>query len=1086
MSQSQRRSISSQFDREFVRGAIREIKLKNFLIYDNVEVYPGAHLNVVIGPNATGKSTIVNAICIGLAGKTTILGRAKDLSAYIKNGCSRASIEIELDGGDESNYRIKRILQRGSTTSSSWLINGKSSSQKQVEELVSSLNIQVSNLCQFLPQDRVADFVKMSNTELLSNTMLAANKDLYNIHCQLKVAQRKSLEINTDFSKLVDVLERERSLNAALERDVSNIEEREGYEQKLNNLKEKRPWVEYEEYRRLHIIQKEEKERVEQKYNEAMAMNLPTKQAIDSLKRQQTDKLTEFREIVRLSVCLSETSSLLFYNCYIRLYSGFITSFSFVVMVTVAMATVVGQLVLNQSREVASVNEAIQSYSEKVNDVETTLKFKETQEQTRIKKLEAMKLQIQALEDQIANLEELNLKPEIELCSTEIKQLNTDKHELDEDIRALSGEKESKRLEIIALESELKKLRDVDSQKLNLVRKRDKHTYDAIMWLRAHRNDFQDVIYEPPLMTLNVRDSANAKFVENNIGFNDMKTFICLNAADHEKFYKKVREENRLLINAAVTLGYGPDHYQPPADISQYRQFGFHCYLKDLVEAPNAVLAHLCHLSGLHRIPVGGSRVNDFIDEIPNRCPGVSRYVSDTHTYSYKRSKYGARNVLTRSTDLRPASLLIHSVDESKQEEVNSKLKVLRQQDIDLTNRIKALSDKLAKVDQSLEQARQKKRDLIKKQGERKTVQEKLLLKKESLLLLEQEAVDMDAARADCNRQIEAIFADRLRELSNLADKTEVVMKHCKQRCVLGLQYYSLNQQVKQKEAELAEKSLLLIDLERELSEKKEQLSKTRDIAKRLQNEAKRTTGDMNKFPPEKQKVIKQLPSTLEELDAMIADVQARMDLIYERAARIEKLEKKMAGNNAAQTAHKDEISQLRDSWLPPLQEIIDKVNQQFSSYFRQMKCAGEVTLRVPPNPDEFENYGIGINVKYGDNKPMKELTTFQSGGERSVATVLYMLALQELSKAPFRCVDEINQGMDADNERKVFELVVKAACRPNTPQYFLLTPKLLPDLLYTERMAVHIVHNGPYMVEHSKWNPDSFLTTRREFSDED
>ena len=40
-----------------------------------------------------------------------------------------------------------------------------------------------------------------------------------------------------------DVLERERSLNAALERDVSNIEEREGYEQKLNNLKEKRPWV---------------------------------------------------------------------------------------------------------------------------------------------------------------------------------------------------------------------------------------------------------------------------------------------------------------------------------------------------------------------------------------------------------------------------------------------------------------------------------------------------------------------------------------------------------------------------------------------------------------------------------------------------------------------------------------------------------------------------------------------------------------------------------------------------------------------------------------------------------------------------
>jgi len=42
-----------------------------------------------------------------------------------------------------------------------------------VESLVQSLDIQVSNLCQFLPQDRVADFVKMSNTELLTNTMNA-------------------------------------------------------------------------------------------------------------------------------------------------------------------------------------------------------------------------------------------------------------------------------------------------------------------------------------------------------------------------------------------------------------------------------------------------------------------------------------------------------------------------------------------------------------------------------------------------------------------------------------------------------------------------------------------------------------------------------------------------------------------------------------------------------------------------------------------------------------------------------------------------------------------------------------------------
>ena len=32
---------------------------------------------------------------------------------------------------------------------------------------------------------------------------------------------------------------------------------------------------------------------------------------------------------------------------------------------------------------------------------------------------------------------------------------------------------------------------------------------------------------------------------------------------------------------------------------------------------------------------------------------------------------------------------------------------------------------------------------------------------------------------------------------------------------------------------------------------------------------------------------------------------------------------------------------------------------------------------------------------------------------------------------------------MDPNNERRVFELVVKTACKENTSQYFLITPKV-------------------------------------------
>lgn len=42
------------------------IQLKNFVTYDFVEFHPGPHLNMVIGPNGTGKSSIACAICLGL------------------------------------------------------------------------------------------------------------------------------------------------------------------------------------------------------------------------------------------------------------------------------------------------------------------------------------------------------------------------------------------------------------------------------------------------------------------------------------------------------------------------------------------------------------------------------------------------------------------------------------------------------------------------------------------------------------------------------------------------------------------------------------------------------------------------------------------------------------------------------------------------------------------------------------------------------------------------------------------------------------------------------------------------------------
>jgi len=57
---------------EYLPGNIVEIEVHNFMTYSHLESKPGARLNLVIGPNGTGKSSLVCAIGLGLAGEPPV------------------------------------------------------------------------------------------------------------------------------------------------------------------------------------------------------------------------------------------------------------------------------------------------------------------------------------------------------------------------------------------------------------------------------------------------------------------------------------------------------------------------------------------------------------------------------------------------------------------------------------------------------------------------------------------------------------------------------------------------------------------------------------------------------------------------------------------------------------------------------------------------------------------------------------------------------------------------------------------------------------------------------------------------------
>lgn len=58
---------------------------------------------------------------------------------------------------------------------------------------------------------------------------------------------------------------------------------------------------------------------------------------------------------------------------------------------------------------------------------------------------------------------------------------------------------------------------------------------------------------------------------------------------------------------------------------------------------------------------------------------------------------------------------------------------------------------------------------------------------------------------------------------------------------------------------------------------------------------------------------------------------------------------------------------------------------------------------------------------------------------------------------------------MDARAERAVHNALVDVTCKADSGQYFLITPKLLPDLKYHERMKVLCVNNGEWLPDEPK-----------------
>ncbi|XP_040305311.1 structural maintenance of chromosomes protein 5 isoform X2 [Herpailurus yagouaroundi] len=1036
-----------QSSRPFVEGSIVRIVMENFLTYDVCEVSPGPHLNMIIGANGTGKSSIVCAICLGLAGKPAFMGRADKVGFFVKRGCSKGMVEIELFR-NSGNLTITREIDVAKNQSS-WFINKKSTTQKVVEEQVAALNIQVGNLCQFLPQDKVGEFAKLSKIELLEATEKSIGPpEMHRYHCELKNFREKEKQLETSCKEKTEYLEKMIQRNERYKQDVERFYERKRHLDLIEMLEAKRPWVEYENVRQEYEEVKLARDRVKEEVRKLKEGQIPMTRRIEEIERQRQSLEARIKE---KATDIKETSQ----KC-------------------------------KQKQDI------IERKDKQIEELQQALTVKQNEEHDRQRRISNTRKMIEDLQNELKTAENCeNLQPQIDAITNDLRRIQDEKASCEGEVIDKRGEKETLEKEKKSVGDNIVRFDNLMNQKEDKLRQRYRDTYDAVLWLRNNRDKFKQRVCEPIMLTINMKDNKNAKYIENHISSNDLRAFVFESQEDMEVFLREIRDNKKLRVNAVIAPKSSYADKAPSRSLNDLKQYGFFSYLRELFDAPDPVMSFLCCHYHIHEVPVGTERTREKIERVIQETRLKQMYTAE-EKYVVKTSFY-SNKVISSNTSLKVAQFLTVTVDleqrrhlEEQLKEINRKLQAVEAGLIALYERNKHLEHK----DNEL---RQKKKELLERKTKKRQLEQKISSKLGSLKLMEQDTCNLEEEERKASTKIKEINVQKAKLVTELTNFVKICTSLHIQKVDLILQNTTVISEKNKLESDyMAASSQLRLTEQHfiELDESRQRLlQKCKELMKRARQVC--NLGAEQTVPQEYQTAFQDLPNTLDEIDALLTEERSRascftglnptvVEEYTKREEEIEQLTEELKIKKVELDKYRENISQVKERWLNPLKELVEKINEKFSNFFSSMQCAGEVDLHTE-NEEDYDKYGIRIRVKFRSSTQLHELTPHhQSGGERSVSTMLYLMALQELNRCPFRVVDEINQGMDPINERRVFEMVVNTACKENTSQYFFITPKLLQNLPYSEKMTVLFVYNGPHMLEPNRWNLKAFQRRRR------
>lgn len=1059
---SKKRRLNGDDDK-FKPGFILKVKVKNFTTYSYAEFNLSPTLNMIIGPNGTGKSTLVAAICLGLGGKIDLIKR-KTMKSMIKTGQEDSTIEITLKDSEPDLYLV--IQRKFTEKESVWKLNGEISDEKLIKKICKKFNIQLDNLCHFLPQERVAEFAGLSPEMLLLETqrtlgsghLLAMHEDLI-----AKDNMRESLK--TDIASIEERLIKLTEEKDRLQEEARRFEEYQEKTQDLINHKMLIPYAQLQDLKERQKHIKKERDLAKKKLENFKSNTRPIEIQLQQAQQEYEVQNTKFQE--------SKSA-----------YQELVTKYD------------------NRKEEISKNLDTIAG----LKMTKTTLANK-----NEMKRIELDKLR-QEKEELLLKLNSMPQVDENDLLGN--KALRDEKHDeindLDADVNNSQDKSDSLRSQLSKLKKNIQEQEKKSSSNDKIVvlesngRYRSDlldNAYGAHMYLRE-QTELKDLYFEAPVVSCEIVNKKYAKFVEKVI---DNNTLLSLTIPTQE-VYDKISQILFSKYNAPLRITKEVA-YTNQMDQAELNSYGFEGFLSDYISGPKDVLNMLNVISKVNLIPVSSKPLSDqqfkklLQPDDRGRIPFM-KFIAGDSLFTVSRSKYGSKQYFY-TTELVSEARFFGSTgltQEVKRQIIENIESMIRE--------YRKLKSELERVVNNSEPIKMKRLSVQKEIDHIKAEVDRLQNLKKGKARLETFILQKDERIKKMERDAQKDYTEKIKVIEKkVKEKYDNYAKDTSELSSMIQKLTSFSIKLDQDEFLILQTQNRIVTAEQlksNLMQYKESLEKAYEEAKHKYNEIKKSDAAQKireqnaSYTDEQRDVLSHLAGTymdsntlteknirekiqlLEDERALMSTAdQSSIETLKNKLYEIEVSERELPNLRNKKDQLDERIEKIYDQWEPELSSLVLKISKAFQKKFTTVASDGQVELA---KEQRFKDWKLQILVKFRENSDLKVLDhQSQSGGERAVSTIFYIMSLQGLTDAPFRIVDEINQGMDPRNEKMAHKYLVHTACQNNKSQYFLVTPKLLTGLYYHPDMVVHCIYTGPLIdaVEKDSNKPDFMDLTR-------